>query len=167
MKPPSITAVAAILRLLSIVSFISLAAADELQALISIKDSFKDSNTRVFDSWESNSNICSFSGITCDSNGFVKEIELSNQNLSGSLPLNSICSLTHLEKLSLGFNNLHGRVAEDLNNCSSLKYLDVGNNFFSGEFPRIPSVHGLEYLYANCSGFTGAFPWDCGSLFET
>lgn len=161
MKPPPITAAAAVLRLLPVVvCLVSLAAADELQTVLSIKDSFKDSNTRVFDSWESNSNFCNFSGITCDSNGFVKEIELSNQNLSGSIPLISICSLTHLEKLSLGFNNLHGRVAEDLNNCSSLKYLDVGNNLFSGAFPNIPAIDGLVYLYANCSGFTGTFPWE-------
>ncbi|KAL1564706.1 Receptor-like protein kinase 7 [Salvia divinorum] len=163
MKPPSPTAGAASLHLLSAVYLLLLlapAAADDLQTLLSIKDAFKDSNTRVFDSWESNSNLCNFKGISCDSDGFVKEIELSNQNLSGAIPLTAICSLNRLQKLSLGYNQLRGRVSEDLNNCSSLRYLDVGNNFFSGQFPDVSSINGLVYLYANCSGFTGAFPWD-------
>ncbi|XP_057773208.1 receptor-like protein kinase 7 [Salvia miltiorrhiza] len=157
MKSP---AGAATLLLLSTVCLISLAVADDLQTLLSVKDAFQDSNTRVFDSWESNSNVCNFAGITCDSKGFVKEIELSKQNLSGAIPLTAICSLTQLEKLSLGFNQLGGRVTEDLNKCSSLKYLDIGNNLFSGSFPDISSIHGLVYLYANCSRFSGAFPWD-------
>ncbi|KAH6785040.1 hypothetical protein C2S51_037495 [Perilla frutescens var. frutescens] len=149
-----------VLRLLSALCLISLAASDELQTLLSIKKAFQDSNTRVFDSWESNSDVCKFAGITCNQNGFVKEIELSKNSLTGSIPLKSICSLPYLEKLSLGFNNLHGRVTEDLNSCLSLKYLDVGNNIFSGPFPDISSINGLVFLYANCSGFSGTFPWD-------
>ncbi|GFP94506.1 receptor-like protein kinase haiku2 [Phtheirospermum japonicum] len=139
---------------------LSVAASDDLQTLLQIKASFRDSNTNsLFDSWESNTTACEFPGITCDSKGFVKEMELSNQNLLGSLPINPICQLKSLEKLSLGFNKLHGRVGDDLNNCSSLKYLDLGNNFFSGLFPDISSMNELVYLYANRSGFSGTFPW--------
>lgn len=161
-KPPPIMAAATttLLRLLSLLCLISLAASDELQTLLSVKKAFQDSNTRVFDSWEFNSDVCKFPGITCNPSGFVKEIELSNQNLTGSIPLTFICSLVYLEKLSLGFNALHGGVAADLNKCSSLRYLDVGNNYFSGPFPDISSMNGLVYLYANCSGFSGTFPWE-------
>ncbi|KAK4484297.1 hypothetical protein RD792_011525 [Penstemon davidsonii] len=141
------------------------ASSDELETLLSIKNAFqKDSNTKVFDSWEPNNNIpiCNFSRITCDSNGLVKEIELSNQNLTGLLPpLSSICNnLKSLEKLSLGFNQLYGPLEFNIINCSSLKYLDLGNNFFSGsKFPYIYSPL-LTTLYANNSGFSGTFPWD-------
>ncbi|KAL3613310.1 Receptor-like protein kinase 7 [Castilleja foliolosa] len=142
---------------------LSIAAADDLQTLLRIKAAFLVSNTKsIFDSWESNTTPCEFPGITCDSNGLIKEIELSKQNLSGSLPINPICQLKSLEKLSLGFNKLLGRVGDDLNNCSSLKYLDLGNNLFSGFFPDISSMKELVYLYANSSGFSGTFPW--GSL---
>ncbi|KAL0368892.1 UNVERIFIED_CONTAM: Receptor-like protein kinase [Sesamum calycinum] len=147
-------------HLLSLFCLLSVAASDELQTLLSIKAAFLDSNARVFDSWESSTPVCSFSGITCDSNGFVKEIELSNQNLTGLLPLSSICQLKSLEKLSLGFNNLYGRVTQDLNDCVSLTYLDLGNNVFSGSFPEVSSLSGLVSLHANNSGFSGTFPWN-------
>ncbi|KAK4402162.1 Receptor-like protein kinase [Sesamum angolense] len=120
------------------------------------KAAFLDSNTKVFDSWESSTPVCSFSGITCDSNGFVKEIELSNRNLTGLLPLSSICQLKSLEKLSLGFNNLYGRVTQDLNACVSLTYLDLGNNVFSGSFPEVSSLSGIE----------GEIPEEIGNLGE-
>jgi Leucine-rich repeat (LRR) protein/tRNA A-37 threonylcarbamoyl transferase component Bud32 len=64
-----------------------------------------------------------------------------------------------LEKLSLGGNFLYGRVTEDLNNCIRLKYLDLGNNIFSGEIPEISLINGLMFLYMNNSGFSGTFPW--------
>lgn len=147
-------------HLLSLLCFLSVATSDELQTLLSIKKSFQNSNTKVFDSWEPNTPFCQFQGITCDSDGaFVTEIELSKQNLSGVLPIASICELKSLEKLSLGGNLIHGGVTVELNKCSSLKYLDIGNNFFSGLFPEISSLNGLIYLYANMSGFTGVFPW--------
>ncbi|CAI9753517.1 unnamed protein product [Fraxinus pennsylvanica] len=145
---------------LSLFYVLSFAASDELQTLLTIKSAFKESRTKVFDSWDSSNSICSFAGLTCDSNGFVKEIELSNQNLTGSIPFDSICKLPSLEKLSLGFNSLYGRVTEELSNCTELKYLDLGNNFFSGPFPEISSISGLVYLYANASGFSGIFPWN-------
>lgn len=144
--------------------FISAAvSSDEVEALLNLKTALAESNTKVFDSWLSNTSVCEFTGITCDDTGlWVKEIELSNQNLRGSIPFDSICQLQSLEKLSLGFNYLHGSVTEDLNKCSRLTYLDLGNNFFSGVIPDISSMHGLMYLYVNNSGFSGAFPW--GSL---
>ncbi|KAL6527313.1 Receptor-like protein kinase 7 [Orobanche gracilis] len=140
---------------------LSVAASDELQILLQIKSALQDINTRsLFDSWKPDNPPCKFSGIACDSNGLVNEIELSNKNLFGAVPVNHFCQLKSLEKLSLGFNKLYGRVTQDLNNCSSLKYLDLGNNFFTGPFPDISNIDGLVYLYANNSGFSGIFPWN-------
>ncbi|KAL6504285.1 Receptor-like protein kinase 7 [Orobanche gracilis] len=140
---------------------LSVAASDELQTLLQIKAALQDINTKsLFDSWQPDTTPCNFSGIACDSNGLVNEIELSNKNLFAAVPLNHICQLKSLEKLSLGLNKLYGRVTQDLNNCSSLKYLDLGNNFFTGTFPDISSIDGLVYLYANNSGFSGIFPWN-------
>lgn len=101
----------------------------------------------------------SFHGIVCDSNGFVTEINLSAKNLSGILPFDSICSLKSLEKLSFGSNHLYGRVSDELRNCSRLRYLDLGQNFFAGEVPDLSSLGGLRYLSLNNSGFSGDFPW--------
>lgn len=132
---------------------------DESQILLHLKSSLEKSNSKLFDSWNATNSICSFHGVTCNSMGSVTEIDLSHQNLFGSLPLDSLCQLKSLEKLVLGFNNLYGKVTEDLRNCVKLNFLDLGNNFFSGTFPDISPLHNLQYLFLNKSGFSGTFPW--------
>ncbi|KAI4337552.1 hypothetical protein L6164_015952 [Bauhinia variegata] len=143
--------------------FLSLLAAglesDERQILLGLKVALEKSNANVFDSWNETSSLCSFRGIICNSEGSVREIDLSNQKLSGLLPFDSICLLQSLEKLSLGFNSLNGKVAEDLKNCVKLRYLDLENNNLSGPFPDISPLSQLQYLYLKKNGFSGAFPW--------
>ena len=142
--------------LLLLIGFISTVSSDELEFLLNLKTALSASGTKVFDSWRSDNSVCNFTGITCaDSGSSVTKIDLSHQNLTGSIPFDSICQLQSLEKLSFGFNYLHGSVTEDLNKCSKLNYLDLGNNLFSGGFPDISSMNGLLYLYVNSSGFSG------------
>lgn len=150
------------LFLLCFLSFFHGINADELQILLKIKSALQKSNSDVdvLNSWEPNNRpLCEFDGIACNSKGLVAEIELSNKKLSGSVPLDSICELQSLEKLSLGFNSLHGTITEDLRNCTRLKYLDLGHNFFNGPVPDMTPLRDLQYLHLNNSGFSGAFPW--------
>ncbi|XP_059454536.1 receptor-like protein kinase 7 [Corylus avellana] len=147
--------------LLCFLSFLSGVKSDELQILLKLKSALQDSTANVFSSWEPTSNsICHFTGITCNSDNLVTEIELSNQNLTGTVPLDSICQLQSLEKLSFGFNLLNGPITQDLNKCVNLHYLDLANNFFTGPVPDISSLTKLQYLHLNNSGFSGIFPWD-------
>ncbi|XVF64274.1 hypothetical protein PTKIN_Ptkin09bG0155200 [Pterospermum kingtungense] len=132
---------------------------DELQILLTLKSALNKSTTNVLDSWGAANSVCSFNGITCNAQGSIKEIELSSQNLIGVLPLDSICQLQSLDKLSLGYNLLYGPITDDLSNCVKLLYLDLGNNPFSGPFPDISALSELDYLYLNGSGFSGPFPW--------
>ncbi|KAK4274221.1 hypothetical protein QN277_017481 [Acacia crassicarpa] len=148
------------LSLFSLIFFLSGVQSDDRQLLLNLRSSLQhESNPPVFNSWNSTNSICNFYGISCNSNGSVTEIDLSSQNLSGVLPLDSICELPSLHKLAFGFNSLHGRVAEDLRNCVNLVYLDLGNNDFSGPFPDISPLSQLQYLFLNQSGFSGTFPW--------
>ncbi|CAH9078289.1 unnamed protein product [Cuscuta europaea] len=138
----------------------SLAAAGDLQTLLTIKTALQSSNPKTFDTWKQDISVCNFTGITCGSDGSVKELELSGQGISGSVPFDSICSLESLEKLSLGFNSLFSGLSNDLNRCVSLRYLDLGNNFFSGPVPGMSALNELTHLHLNNSGFSGIFPWD-------
>ncbi|PPS08058.1 hypothetical protein GOBAR_AA12603 [Gossypium barbadense] len=102
---------------------------------------------------------CNFSGVVCNSNGFVTEINLPQQQIVGYLPFDSICELQALEKIDVGNNSFHGKISEDLKKCSGLQYLDLGCNAFSGEVPDLSSLNGLKFLNLNNSGFSGIFPW--------
>ncbi|KAJ4879095.1 Leucine-rich receptor-like protein kinase family protein [Raphanus sativus] len=143
-------------------SLFSIVSSDDLQVLLNIKSSLLTSNPGVLDSWKLNSNNhCGFTGVTCDSTNSVTEIDLSHQALSGTFPFASLCDdLKSLRKLSLGFNSLSGPIPTDINNCTNLTYLDLGNNLFSGLFPEFSSLSQLQYLYLNNSAFSGVFPWE-------
>lgn len=135
------------------------ACSNELDMLLQIKDRLKDSDSKVFDTWRSDNLVCSFSGIMCNDKQKVQEINLSQENLVGALPFDVICSLESLEKLSLGSNSLSGKISDHLANCTKLTYLDLGNNYFSGEVPNLSSLNKLSFLSLNNSGVSGSFPW--------
>ncbi|XP_062101048.1 receptor-like protein kinase 7 [Humulus lupulus] len=147
------------LSLLCFLSLLSGIKSDDLQILLKFKSAFQNSNSQLFNSWNLEKPLCTFTGIICNTNSSVAGIELSNQKLSGILPLDSICQLKSLESISLGFNSLYGKVMEDLRNCTRLKYLDLGNNIFTGSVPDLSLLSDLQYLYLNKSGFSGTFPW--------
>ncbi|KAK6938033.1 Leucine-rich repeat-containing N-terminal, plant-type [Dillenia turbinata] len=133
---------------------------DQLQILLDLKSALNNSKTNVFDSWTPDNSPCDFTGITCNGNGSVTGIELSNSYLSGNVPFGSVCLLPLLEKLSLGSNSLSGFVSDDLKLCVKLQYLDLGCNDFSGPVPDLSPLTELKFLYLNKSGFSGPFPWD-------
>ncbi|KAF7830077.1 receptor-like protein kinase 7 [Senna tora] len=131
----------------------------ERQLLLNLKSSLHNSNPTLFHSWNSSNSVCSFYGVTCNPHASVAEIDLSHHNLSGLLPFDSICQLQSLHKLAFGFNSFYGNVSHHLKSCANLRYLDLGNNIFSGPFPDISPLNQLQYLYLNLSGFSGTFPW--------
>ncbi|BAT86950.1 hypothetical protein LR48_Vigan09g256600 [Vigna angularis] len=132
---------------------------DELEPLMKFKSSIQSSNVTVFNSWAQASSPCLFTGIVCNSKGFVSEINLPEKQLEGTVPFDSLCELQSLEKISLGSNNLHGRISEGLMKCTNLKHLDLGVNSFNGEVPDLSSLYKLEFLNLNFSGISGVFPW--------
>ena len=56
-----------------------------------------------------------------------------NHDLGGVIPW-WVCNFsTNMEMLDLGFNSFHGTIRESLFYSKSLKYLDLGNNYLSGD----------------------------------
>ncbi|XP_028802110.1 receptor-like protein kinase 7 [Neltuma alba] len=160
LRTPSSNMFLSLCCLFCLLSFLSGVQSDDRQLLLNLKSVLqRESNSPVFDSWNSTNPLRNFHGIACNSDGSVTEIDLSSQKLSGVLPLDSICKLSSLQKLAFGSNSLHGKVAEDLRNCVNLVYLDLGSNDFSGPFPDISPLSQLRSLFLNQSGFSGTFPW--------
>lgn len=151
--------------LLCFLYLFSPARSDQLQTLLDLPGALQSASPDVFSSWTPTTPACNFTGVACDAAGSVVSIDLSSQQLTGVLPLDSICTLPSLERLAFGGNSLHGPISNGLNNCVKLQYLDLGYNFFAGAFPEIPALAELRYLSVNGSNLNRTFPW--GSLKNT
>lgn len=148
-----------LLIFLLFVQLVSPSKADEFRILLDLKAHFKESNPSVFSSWTEGNSVCKFTGIVCNNDGLVSEINLPKQNLVGVVPFESICGLQSLQKIDLGGNSLYGSISAGLKNCTRLQILNLGLNSFSGEVPELSSIHELNFLNLNKSGVSGIFPW--------
>ena len=77
-------------------------------------------------------------GVTLDDNGHIIEINLSQKNLTGTLPP-SLFTLPYATKINLSKNKLEGKLEEIINSQASyaplLQNIDLSGNNFSGKVP--------------------------------
>lgn len=91
--------------------------------------------------WEDDEEfLCNFSGVTCDENSHVTEINLSGRGLMGTIP-DSLAFLKHLEKLDLSDNELMGFLPSDLR-WAPLESLDISGNKIRGIVPPTLCLKG-------------------------
>lgn len=96
-----------------------------------------------FANWMNALDECTWYGITCNSNGYIKEIRLRNNNLSGTFPSETALLAQSLEVLDLTNNLMYNDGPENnnwLGDLSKLKYLSVRQTGFS--YNGIPTAIG-------------------------
>ncbi len=98
-------------------------------------------------------------------NGRVVSIDLSNNNLVGTLP-SRIGKLSALENFVAWGNQLRGELPPELGDLSNLVSLDLGLNQFYGELPSaLGNLSMLESLFIGSgSQLTGSIPASFGQL---
>ncbi|KAL4393225.1 hypothetical protein AHAS_Ahas02G0030700 [Arachis hypogaea] len=91
-------------------------------------------------SWRGNNPCNRWRFISCDIQGKITTVNLTNLNLTGTIS-SSFAKLSDLRDLHLGGNNLSESIPESLTTLSRLKILDVSNNNLSGIIPTFsPNV---------------------------
>ncbi|KAJ9705702.1 hypothetical protein PVL29_003670 [Vitis rotundifolia] len=89
---------------------------------------------------------------------YVRMIDLSSNNLSGSIPI-EISSLFGLRFLNLSRNHLMGRIPEKIGVMASLESLDLSRNHLSGEIPQsMSNLTFLDDLDLSFNNFSGRIP---------
>ncbi|KAG4180063.1 hypothetical protein ERO13_A10G141500v2 [Gossypium hirsutum] len=75
-------------------------------------------------------------------------LDLSSNQVNRFVTSKGLCYLNNLEELSLNGNALGGAVAPCLDNLTSLRYLDISNNHFTGNIASTPLVNltTLQFL---------------------
>ncbi|KAF9620585.1 hypothetical protein IFM89_013611 [Coptis chinensis] len=92
--------------------------------------------------------------LFCNYSSSLQYIDLSNNSLSGRIPLWNQCQLIELRFLLLWSNKLVGEIPPALSNSSKIEWLDLGSNSLSGELPFVHKMPHLQFLYLSENSFT-------------
>ncbi|XP_074337920.1 uncharacterized protein LOC141675098 [Apium graveolens] len=133
-------------------------------ALLSFKYSITDDPLGVLDSWNTSSQFCHWTGVTCSPRRQrVTTLNLSSLHLVGTLSPH-IGNLSFLRGIYLSQNSFHGPIPNEIGRLFRLQYLYLNKNSFEGEFPANLS-HCVDIrnisMYAN--NLEGEIPTDISS----
>ncbi|XP_059278964.1 receptor protein kinase CLAVATA1 [Lycium ferocissimum] len=136
----------------------------DLNTLLKLKESMVAPGISGLLDWNNNSTNtpfvhCTFSGVTCNNNSRVISLNISNVPLFGTIPP-EIGLLDKLENLILFGDNITGTLPLEMSQLSSVKYVNISYNNFSGPFPGeiLLGLIQLESFDIYNNNFTGELP---------
>ncbi|XP_076887517.1 receptor protein-tyrosine kinase CEPR1-like [Bidens hawaiensis] len=103
-------------------------------------------------------NVCNYTGVTCNDEGYVIKINISGRSLFGVFPKNICSYLPHLKTLDIGYNSINGEFPHGITNCSSLEELITTHTKLTGKLPDLSPMKCLRVLDMSSCSFTGTFP---------
>jgi len=122
----------------------------ECQSLLELYNSTDGANWTNKTGWNQTNTPCSWFGVNCHIISDVTSIQLSNNNLVGTLPN---LNLPYLQDLSLGSNQLSGTIP-NFSNLPNLQWLYLRSNQLSGTIPNFTAFNLANlfsaYFHSNC-----------------
>ncbi len=132
-------------------------------ALMALYNSTNGPNWTLKTNWGSATEpIGMWEGVTTNADGRVTALDLSSNNLRGTLPA-ALGSLTSLTTLDLSDNRL-SRTIPNLSALTRLTMLDLGDNQLSGTIPNLSALTSLTTLKLGDNQVSGTIPGWLGSL---
>ncbi|XP_050366351.1 probably inactive leucine-rich repeat receptor-like protein kinase At5g48380 [Argentina anserina] len=143
----------------------------DIHCLKSIRAALEDPLDMLSSSWNFNNGtegfICNFLGVECwhPHESKVLNIKLGDLGLKGQFP-RGVANCTSLTGLDLSSNNLSGSIPEDIDHLTAyITSLDLSSNSFSGTIPRnLSNCTFLNVLKLDSNKLTGQIPPELGQL---
>ena len=133
-------------------------------ALIALYRATDGDNWLSNDNWLTNAPIDTWYGVITDIRGRVIELNLSENDLSGSIPA-ELGKLTELEWLDLTDNGLKGQIPPELGFLINLEALYLDSNQLSGPIPpELGNLTNLLSLFLSNNRLEGPIPSELGKL---
>ena len=129
----------------------------QLEALFLFYKSTKmdSSYSSALQNWFTISDYCSFTGVLCDSSGYVIAIDLYEKGLAGRLP-ESWDNLNRLVRLKVVGNQIAGPIPTNLQELDQLNTIELAHNRFTGAIPSdLRRVTNLRRLILQNNQFNG------------
>ena len=116
------------------------------------------------DNWLSDAPLGEWHGVTTDDYDRVVELNLSQNQLSGTLPP-EIGQLTTLVNLDVYGNQLQGEIPPEIGKLDNLTHLALWANQFRGSIPaEMGDMASLEWAALGINELTGPIPAELGNL---
>lgn len=132
----------------------------EKEILLQFKGNISNDPYNSLSSWDPSGNPCqNYSGIYCNSDGYVDKIVLWNTSLSGEL-WPGFSGLNSLRVLSLFGNRFTGNIPEEYADLQTLWKINVSSNALSGFIPEfLGDLPNIRLLDLSRNGYSGEIPW--------
>ncbi|KAI3888442.1 hypothetical protein MKW92_011787 [Papaver armeniacum] len=135
---------------------------EEVESLLKWKSTL--GNHSYLHSWKRSSianttSPCKWFGITCNNEGSVTELNLTNSNLQGTLRSLNFSSFANCVSLDLSNNKLSGFIPSQIGSLSKLTHFDLSMNMFSGHIPvEIGFLTNMSLLDISQNQISGSIP---------
>ncbi|PRQ54670.1 putative leucine-rich repeat-containing, plant-type, leucine-rich repeat domain, L [Rosa chinensis] len=109
------------------------------ESLLNFKKSlvFNSSSSSKLITWNSNTECCTWTGVTCSTNGSVVGLDISSESISCNIDnSSSLFQLQHLQRLNLAYTNFCGSsIPSAIGKLTELRYRNLRGVYFSGKIP--------------------------------
>ena len=114
--------------------------------------------------WLTDAPVDEWYGVTANSKGRVVILNLYNNNLNGSIPM-EVGQLTYIEDLNFNSNQISGEIPASIGQLANLGKLNLSNNRLSGGIPvSIGQLSNLSELLITWNDLSGSIPVEIGQL---
>ncbi|KAK8515796.1 hypothetical protein V6N12_075817 [Hibiscus sabdariffa] len=145
----------------------------EVRALRAIRSTLIDTNKNLSNWNRGDPCTSNWTGVLCfntsQDDGYlhVRELQLLNMNLSGSLSP-ELGRLSHLQILDFMWNDISGSIPKEIGNITSLELLLLNGNHLTGPLPEeIGYLPNLDRIQIDQNNISGSIPSSFANLNKT